>query len=186
MRGCASKTVSPDSGTFAAQVMQAESKQMISRIACAGLLVAALLIGACSSHESRHGQQGQDEHSGRQSEQRGHAQGQQQHQQESAVQYDKTDTYDQTRNGSRLILEYSAAERAFVGTVENTTDGALTRVRVEVHLSNGAELGPTTPGDLAPGDSRAIRLEATEEPFDTWNSHPEVGEEEANHQSDRE
>ena len=48
------------------------------------------------------------------------------------------------RNGARLILSYDAASNSFKGTVENTTSNVLTRVRVEVHLSNGAELGPTT------------------------------------------
>ena len=45
----------------------------------------------------------------------------------------------------RLILHYDAASNSFKGTVENTTSGVLDRVRIEVHLSNGTELGPTTP-----------------------------------------
>lgn len=149
--------------------------------ALALLLAAALAFAAACSesgdeHQSR---EGPGEHGGRQG----------QHQQEgeeSAEQLGKADTYDRTRNGARLILTYSEADKAFSGTVENTTDVALSRVRVEVHLSNGIELGPTTPGDLAPGESREITLAASDEPFETWSAHPEAGQQEANHQSDRE
>ena len=153
--------------------------------ALALLFVAVLTFAvACSEggdgHQSR---EGPGEHGGQQGEQSG------QHQQEgeeSAEQLGKADTYDHTRNGARLILTYSEADNAFSGTVENTTDAALTRVRVEVHLSNGIELGPTEPGDLAPGESREITLAASDEPFETWSAHPEAGQQEANHQSDRE
>ncbi len=48
-------------------------------------------------------------------------------------------------------------------------------VRVEVHLSNGIELGPTTPVDLAPGQMASVTLPASDQPFDTWNPHAEVG-----------
>ena len=59
--------------------------------------------------------------------------------------------------------------------MENTTSNTLPQVRVEVHLSNGIELGPTTPGDLTPGEKRGITLAATSQPFTTWSAHPEVG-----------
>ena len=59
--------------------------------------------------------------------------------------------------------------------MENTTDKTLKRVRVEVHLSNGKELGPTTPADLDPGRERDVRLTATNKGFDGWTAHPEVG-----------
>ena len=49
------------------------------------------------------------------------------------------------------------------------------RVRVEVHLSNGTELGPTTPTDMAPGEMLTISLPATEESFTGWTAHAEVG-----------
>ena len=57
----------------------------------------------------------------------------------------------------------------------NTTKATLKRVRVEVHLSNGVELGPTTPMDLAPGQSIDVSLPATGQNFATWGAHPEVG-----------
>ena len=84
-------------------------------------------------------------------------------------------TYDEVRNGARLVLRYDAEANAFVGTVQNVTEGTLSRVRVEVHLSNGTELGPTTPGDLAPGETIDVKLQATDEPFTGWTAHPEVG-----------
>lgn len=95
---------------------------------------------------------------------------------ESGTQYTKTDTYDETRNGARLVINYDADAQAFTGTVENTTEGVLKQVRVEVHLSNGTELGPTEPSDLEPGASMEVSLAAVDEEFDTWGAHPEVGE----------
>ena len=95
---------------------------------------------------------------------------------ESGTQYTKTEAYDETRNGARLILSYDDETQAFRGTVENTTDETLTRVRVEVHLSNGTELGPTDPSDLESGMSMDVTLSAVDEEFTTWGAHPEVGE----------
>lgn len=94
---------------------------------------------------------------------------------ESARQFGIGETYDHTRSGARLILSYDSATNSFTGTVENTTSETLPQVRVEVHLSNGTELGPTPPVDLAPGQTIAITLEATSESFATWSAHPEVG-----------
>ena len=95
---------------------------------------------------------------------------------ESGTQYAQDETYDVVRAGARLILSYDGASNAFTGTVENTTADTLERVRVEVHLSNGIELGPTTPLDLAPGQMATIRLPASSEPFESWSAHPEVGQ----------
>ena len=100
---------------------------------------------------------------------------------ESNVEFVLDEQYDKVRNGARLILKYDSQSNAFKGTVENTTDETLKQVRVEVHLSNGVELGPTTPGDLAPGEKREILLTATSTNFDGWTAHPEVGEGEHSH-----
>lgn len=86
-----------------------------------------------------------------------------------------TERYDTVRKGARLILVYDADSNAFTGTVENTTDSTLEQVRVEVHLSNGVELGPTTPVDLAPGQIVDVTLPATAQSFDGWTPHAEVG-----------
>ena len=85
------------------------------------------------------------------------------------------ETFDAVRYGARLIMRYDAANNSFTGSVENTTSGVLTRVRVEVHLSNGTELGPTAEVDLAAGEVLAINLPATAAPFTGWIAHAEVG-----------
>jgi hypothetical protein len=94
---------------------------------------------------------------------------------ESGVQYALDQTFDAVRRGVRLRLSWDAVTRAFSGTILNTTERTVERVRVEVHLSNGTELGPTTPADLAPGESRAVRLEAGAGAFATWSAHAESG-----------
>ena len=85
------------------------------------------------------------------------------------------ETYDAVRSGARLILKYDAPSNSFKGTVENTTNGVLDRVRIEVHLSNGMELGSTTPTDMASGEVVAINLPATQASFTGWTAHAEVG-----------
>ena len=93
---------------------------------------------------------------------------------ESGTQYAPDETFDEARAGARLVLSYDSASNAFTGTVENTTGDTLRRVRVEVHLSNGIELGPTTPVDLTPGQMTEVTLPATSQPFISWSAHPEV------------
>ncbi|WP_419552959.1 hypothetical protein [Candidatus Poriferisodalis sp.] len=105
---------------------------------------------------------------------------------ESGTRYAKDETHDESRRGARLVLRYDADQDAFVGTVTNTTDAVLDRVRVEVHLSNGVELGPTTPDDLQPGESAQITLPADGEQFDAWSAHPESGSDEHGTEGDAE
>ena len=88
--------------------------------------------------------------------------------------------YDQTRSGARLVMVYSPSQDAFYGIVENTTNQTLTRVRVEIHLTDQsgaitAELGPTTPTNLAPGKKLLIALPAAGQTFAGWSPHVEVG-----------
>ena len=90
------------------------------------------------------------------------------------------------RGGARLILSYDASSNSFTGTVENTTSNVLTRVRIEVHLSNGTELGPTTPMDLAPGEVVAITLPSTQASLAGWVAHAEVGSSEEGESGGRE
>jgi len=92
-----------------------------------------------------------------------------------ATQLARTDTFDEIRSGGRMILKYDSKSNAFVGTVKNTTTSILDRVRVEVHLSNGTELGPTTPTQLQSGGTLEINLPSTEASFLTWSAHAEVG-----------
>ena len=98
---------------------------------------------------------------------------------ESGTEFALDEKYDLVRNGARLVLQYDKQSNSFKGFVENTTDETLKQVRVEVHLSNGTELGPTTPTDLSPGESIDISLKATDKSFDGWSAHPEVGESES-------
>ena len=85
------------------------------------------------------------------------------------------ETFDAVRSGARLILNYDAPSNSFKGTVENTTSNVLTQVRIEVHLSNGTELGPTAPMALAPGEVVAVNLSSTAASFTGWIAHAEVG-----------
>ena len=79
--------------------------------------------------------------------------------------------YDAVRKGARLTLELG-----FDGAVENTTDATLQNVRVEVHLSNGVELGPEVVGDLAPREMADVFVPVeTPDAFDGWTPHAEVG-----------
>jgi len=78
-------------------------------------------------------------------------------------------------NGARLVLEFDPATQVFVGSVTNSTARTLPQVRVEVHLDNGTELGPTRRIDLAPGETVPVELGAFGNGFSAWVSHPEAG-----------
>jgi len=101
---------------------------------------------------------------------------------EDGTQFGLSDIYDVVKNGAHLILSFDAESNSFKGTVENTTNKVLDRVRVEVHLSNGIELGPTTHVDLKPGEKITVELKATEKAFETWSTHAEVGNSEHSHE----
>ena len=135
-------------------------RNLLRALIVLGLVLALALVGCSIGGES-------EEHSGGTESREGG--------EESGAQLELSDTYDEVRAGARLVLSYDSAANAFTGTLTNTTDATLRQVRVEVHLSNGTELGPTTPVDLAPGQSIAITLPATENAFTSWSAHPEVG-----------
>ena len=82
--------------------------------------------------------------------------------------------FDMVRGGARLVLSYDAPSNSCRGTVENTTNNTLPRVRIEVHLSNGTELGSTPPIDLAPNQVVAVDLPSTQASFTGWVAHAEV------------
>ena len=134
-------------------------RRPLAVLAVIGVLSVFAFAGCSNSSESgEHGGEEHDEGS-----------------EESGTQFAPSETFDEVRAGARLILSYDSAANAFTGTVENTTGSTLSRVRVEVHLSNGIELGPTTPVDMAPGEIVAITLPAGSQPFTSWSAHPEVG-----------
>ena len=93
---------------------------------------------------------------------------------ESGVYINRSDTWDATRRGARLVLTFNPESDAFSGTVENTTESSLCAVRVEGHLSNGVELGPTARKDLPAHQFTQVELSTGGETFDTWTAHPEV------------
>ncbi len=82
------------------------------------------------------------------------------------------DTFHFHRAKAQLVLSYDFAARAFMGRMENTTEAALCRVRVKVHLSNGTKLDLTNPVDLEPGQTVAIALPARVQTFLLWTACP--------------
>ncbi len=104
---------------------------------------------------------------------------------ESGDEFSKTEKYDKVRKGARLILAYDAEKNAFVGTVTNVTKRKLSKVRVEVHLSNGKELGPTKRKSLRPGQTRKIKIKGSKRAFEKWSAHAEVGSNEHDNEGDR-
>ena len=94
---------------------------------------------------------------------------------EAGPRISKDGTHDEIRKGVRLILSFDNESSSFIGTVENVTEKTISRVRVEVHLSNGKELGPTEPIDLAPGKKADVKLSAEGQSFNRWKAHAEVG-----------
>ena len=164
-------------------------KTLVGLIAVLGLVLMLALVGCQNSSEPERGEEETGEHSGGSEsagEQSGGSEESNEHEggsesgeegeesEESGTQFALDDTFDEVRAGARLVLSYDGNANAFTGAVENTTEATLNRVRVEVHLSNGIELGPTTPIDLAPGQSVEVTLAASDEPFTSWSAHPEV------------
>ena len=69
---------------------------------------------------------------------------------------------DTSRGRPRLKMRFS-------GTVRNTTSQTVRDVRVEIHLSNGVELGPTPRVDLSAGETRPVELDARDQ---AWTGGP--------------
>ena len=142
-----------------------------------GLLIGAGILVGCtgdSESETRSGETAGEHGSGGEGGTEG-AEGGGGGEEGSAVMLAPDETFDAVRGGARLIMGYDPAANSFTGTVANTTDNPLTRVRIEVHLDNGTELGPTTPVDLAPGEVMAVNLPSTQASFTGWVAHAEVG-----------
>ncbi|GEM_PF-1343698 len=100
---------------------------------------------------------------------------------ESGTQYKKSDTYKKVRRGVKLILKYNKVTNTFEGEMTNVTSKIVKRARVEVHLSNGVELGPTKPKNLKPGQTISVKLSAKGQDFKTWSTHAEAGSNEHGH-----
>ena len=79
-------------------------------------------------------------------------------------------------NGARLVLQFNPRTQVFAGFGnEHDLTQTLSQVRVEVHLDNGTELGPTQRIDVAPGQTVPVELGAFGNEFNAWISHPEAG-----------
>jgi hypothetical protein len=154
-------------------------------ILCGSFLVLAITLAGCNSKpksnkaaepaklEAEKGIHERDAH--------GEGQGE-----EDGTQLGLDEIYDVERKGTHLVLKYDIDANAFTGTVENVSGEILERVRVEVHLSNGTELGPTTQVDLKPGELREILLAAGPDDFKGWSTHAEVGSGEHSHEGEGE
>ncbi len=94
---------------------------------------------------------------------------------ESGTQYDRSETATETRSGVTLVISYNSSAQRFDGTVTNTTGSTVTDVRVEIHLSNGIELGPTPRVELAAGEVREVTLDASGHDFNWYSVHVEIG-----------
>ncbi len=131
-----------------------------------------VLTISCASHSSSNHQNGEERalDEGHARDEGGEGEGE-----ENGTELSLTDTYKEVRNGAHLSLSYDKDSNSFIGVVENRTSETLDRVRVEVHLSNGTELGPTKAVSLAPGEKSIVTLKATRKSFTTWSTHAEVG-----------
>ena len=94
---------------------------------------------------------------------------------ESGTQYGLTDTARESRSGVDLVMQYDTGQQRFTGTVTNTTNATVSNVRVEIHLSNGVELGPTPRVNLAGGQVHSVELDARGQSFTRWSVHVELG-----------
>lgn len=94
---------------------------------------------------------------------------------ESGTQYRNSQIASETREGVVLVIAYHSASDAFIGTVHNSNDRTVQQVRVEVHLSNGVELGPTPRFNLAAGETRTVQLSAMSQSFTGFSVHVEFG-----------
>ena len=103
---------------------------------------------------------------------------------ETGLQLSKSETYNEVRGSVRLILAYDSESSSFIGTVENVTNKTVSGVRVEVHLSSGTELVPTTPLELTPGKKTNVSLSAEGHMFSCWQAHAETGKSESGHAED--
>ena len=94
---------------------------------------------------------------------------------ESGTRYMLSETATEVRSGVELIVDYDSTREVFSGTVRNTTSATVTQVRVEIHLSNGVELGPTPRVDLPAGETHSVELDARGQTFSWFTVHVELG-----------
>jgi len=94
---------------------------------------------------------------------------------EGGKRWDRDETATVTRSGVKLLIRYHSSAEQFRGTMTNTTNSSVSGARVEVHLSNGKELGPTPKTTLAGGESKDVTLDASGQQFSWFSVHIELG-----------
>ena len=126
----------------------------------AGLLfISVVSVGSCYAQEHSHGEEGE----------------------ECGKHYTITETHKELRKGVELTLSYDKASESFTGIIKNVSSEVAENVRVEGHLSNGVELGPTKPVNLKPGEEQKVKLAVKGQKFEYWTTHAEVGNSEHGH-----
>ena len=94
---------------------------------------------------------------------------------ESGTQYQLSDTARESRSGVDLVLRYDQPNETFTGSLTNTTGAPVADVRVEIHLSNGVELGPTPRIMIGAGETSPVELDARGQSFTSFSVHIEIG-----------
>ncbi|WP_143592006.1 hypothetical protein [Tenacibaculum holothuriorum] len=94
----------------------------------------------------------------------------------------KNETFNQTKKGVQLVLKFDEKSNTFKGFMQNKYNKPIKRARVEIHLSNGKELGPTKPITLQPNQKHELVIKSTKKGFTTWSTHAEVGSNEHSHE----
>ncbi len=94
---------------------------------------------------------------------------------ESGNRYNPGDTAYESRSGVDLVMSHYGPGDRFEGTITNMTGSAISNVRVEIHLSNGTELGPTPNVTLAAGEMQDVELDTGGQNFAWWSVHVEIG-----------
>lgn len=123
------------------------------------LFIGGISVGSCNAQEHSHGEEGE----------------------ESGKRYTLTESHKEVRKGVELNLSYDKASESFTGTIKNVSSKTAEKARVEVHLSNGVELGPTKAVNLKPGEKQKVELAAKGQQFKWWSTHAEVGSSEHGH-----
>lgn len=144
------------------------SKSKILTIICMSFLLVFVYGCQKSSSEGESAEASTQEHEQGEHEEGGEGE-------ESGPRIPMDGIHNEVRKGSRLILSFDKESSSFIGSVENVSEKTLTRVRIEVHLSNGIELGPTEPISLEPGKKADVKLSAEGQTFEWWKAHAEVG-----------
>ncbi|MFC1556600.1 hypothetical protein ACFL5L_01280 [candidate division KSB1 bacterium] len=150
------------------------------------LLIPMLIFSiSCAQKEQGLGEEGEHapgeaaEHASREAgEHAGGEEGEESHGEEgeeSGIRYTLSETCEEVRKGVQLHLTFDQSSSTFIGTINNISNETAKRVRVEVHLSNEVELGPTEPVDLAPGKQVNVKLSAEGQSFTWWTAHAESG-----------